>query len=133
MAYDGSTAQMVLFGGQISGGTIGDTWLMGAPTVTAVSPSSGLPAGGTAVTITGTNFHGWHHGRLRCCRAGHRHVVSSTGSPDPAEQAPGTVDVTVTTPNGTSATSALDQFTYEPAPTVTGVSPNAGLPAGARR
>ena len=26
------------------------------PTVTGVSPSSGLPGGGTAVTITGTNF-----------------------------------------------------------------------------
>ena len=43
----------------------------------------------------------------------------------------GTVDVTVTTPNGTSAVNApSDQFTYNPLPTVTGVSPNNGAPAG---
>ena len=38
----------------------------------------------------------------------------------------GTVDVTVTTPSGTSATSSADQFTYLAAPTVTGISPTAG-------
>src|SRR5208337_5028734 len=42
----------------------------------------------------------------------------------------GTVDVTVTTPGGTSATSASDQFTYDPVPTVTGVTPAAGPVAG---
>ena len=44
----------------------------------------------------------------------------------------GTVDVTVTTPAGTSATSAADQFTYTVAvaPTVTGLSPTTGSQAG---
>src|SRR5208283_1873507 len=42
----------------------------------------------------------------------------------------GTVDITVTTPSGTSATSAADQFTYDPIPTVTGISPAAGPIAG---
>ena len=41
----------------------------------------------------------------------------------------GVVDVTVTTPVGTSATSPADEFTYVPAPTVTGLSPTSG-PAG---
>ena len=41
----------------------------------------------------------------------------------------GTVDVTVTTPSGTSATSPADQFTYR-RPTVTSVSPNSGPSAG---
>ena len=37
----------------------------------------------------------------------------------------------MTTPNGTSAVNApSDQFTYNPAPTVTGVSPTNGAPAG---
>ena len=31
---------------------------------------------------------------------------------------------------GTSATSAADQFTYEPAPSVSAISPTAGLMAG---
>src|SRR5205807_1017049 len=47
--------------------------------------------------------------------------------------AAGTVDITVTTPAGTSATSAADQFTYVPAvpaPTVTGVSPTSGSTGG---
>jgi len=41
----------------------------------------------------------------------------------------GTVDVTVTTPGGTSATTLSDQYTYTvpTAPTVTGLSPSAGF------
>ena len=42
----------------------------------------------------------------------------------------GTVDVTVTTPAGTSATSPADQFTYVAAPTVTAISPASGTAAG---
>ena len=41
-----------------------------------------------------------------------------------------TVDVTVTTPGGTSATSVEHRFTYVPAPAVTGVSPPSGLSTG---
>ena len=40
------------------------------------------------------------------------------------------MNVTVTTANGTSATSASDEYTYNPAPTVTGVSPTNGPPGG---
>ena len=39
--------------------------------------------------------------------------------------------VTVSTPGGTSATSAADEYTYIPAPTVTKVSPTSGPAAGA--
>ena len=42
----------------------------------------------------------------------------------------GTVDITVTTPDGTSATSAADQYNYENAPVVTSVSPSSGPTAG---
>ena len=42
----------------------------------------------------------------------------------------GTVHVTVTTPGGTSATSAADQFIYTPAPTVTSISPTTGPALG---
>src|SRR5207302_184174 len=41
-----------------------------------------------------------------------------------------TVDVTVTTVGGTSATSPADQFTYVAAPTVSGISPASGSLAG---
>ena len=43
---------------------------------------------------------------------------------------PGAVDVTVTTTGGTSNTTSFDQYTYVPAPTVTGLSPTAGPTAG---
>jgi hypothetical protein len=44
----------------------------------------------------------------------------------------GTVDVTVTSPGGgaTSTTSSADEYTYDPAPTVTAVSPDSGPAAG---
>ena len=42
----------------------------------------------------------------------------------------GTVDVTVTTVGGTSATSPADQFTYVAAPTVTSISPTSGPTGG---
>ena len=42
----------------------------------------------------------------------------------------GTVDVTVTTANGTSATGASDKFTYIAPPTVTNVNPTSGPQAG---
>ena len=47
----------------------------------------------------------------------------------PTEPA-GTVDLTVVTPGGTSATSVADEFTYEPGPVVTSVNPPSGSPAG---
>jgi len=42
----------------------------------------------------------------------------------------GTVDITVTTPNGKSATSPADQFTYVAAPVVAGISPAVGPVTG---
>ncbi|WP_216295903.1 IPT/TIG domain-containing protein, partial [Delftia acidovorans] len=44
--------------------------------------------------------------------------------------AAGTVDVRVTTPGGTTATSAADQFTYVAAPTVSSLSPTSGSSLG---
>jgi len=41
------------------------------------------------------------------------------------------VDLTVTTPSGTSGLSAADEFTYEAVPTVTAVSPAACLTVAA--
>ena len=103
----------------------------GATTVTSVSPASGPTAGGTGVTITGTNFTGATAVDFGSVAAS-TFTVGSAGSitaTAPA-QAAGTVDVTVTTPGGTSATGTADKFTYDAAPTVTKVSPAAGPTAG---
>jgi hypothetical protein len=100
------------------------------PTVTAVGPSAGPSTGGTTVSITGTGFLGATAVDFGTNNPSATYTVNSATSitaTAPAD-AIGTVDITVTTPGGTSATSVADQydFTVPPAPTVTGVSANSG-------
>lgn len=101
-----------------------------APTLIAVSPDQGRAAGGTFVTLTGTGFDPTAGGTsvafgsaagigVRCASATQCTVTSPVGS--------GTVNVTVTTPAGTS--NALP-FTYQAPPAVTGLSPTSGPAAG---
>ena len=98
-----------------------------APTVTAISPVAGPPPAGTVGHHHRHRLHRGHRRRLRARRRPpvHRQLRHPVTATSPAGAA-GTVDVTVTTPAGTSATSPADQFTYEAAPTVTAVSPVAG-------
>ena len=88
------------------------------PTVSAVNPNAGPIAGGTGVTITGTNFTGATAVSFGGTAAASFAVVSATSitATSPAHAA-GAVDVTVTTPNGTSTTSSADLFTYQGATT----------------
>jgi hypothetical protein len=96
------------------------------PTVTGVSPSVGPIAGGTTVTITGTylsgatsvNFGGVAGAILTDANG----TVTVTS---PAASGVGLVDVTVTTPGGTSATSSADRFLYKSTPTLTWATPSA--------
>ena len=86
------------------------------PTVTSVSPASGPTTGGTYVTISGSNFSGVTAVKFGATSATNITVVNTTQitASSPAGMA-GTVDVTVTSSGGTSATSAADQFTYSAA------------------
>jgi hypothetical protein len=102
----------------------------GPPTVSAVAPSSGPPAGGTPVVITGTNFTGASAVKFGTTAATTFTVTNGTQIAATSPAGTGTVDVTVTTPTGTSAISAADHFTYSPPPTVTAVAPNVGPAAG---
>ena len=104
------------------------------PTVTNVSPTGGPTAGGTSVTITGTNFYnGTSNATVSFGVTAATSVTVNTPTSitaiAPAHTA-GTVDITVTTPTGTSATSSLDRYTYYAPPTVTSISPTAGSTAG---
>ena len=112
-------------------GFAGDTKATPAPpTVTSVSPDTGPAAGGTSVTMTGTNFAGVTTVSFGGAAAASFDVVSPTQIIATSPTGTGTVDVTVTTPSGTSAPSTADQFSYMSAPTVTGVSPNTGPSTG---
>jgi Autotransporter beta-domain/Bacterial Ig-like domain (group 3)/IPT/TIG domain len=82
------------------------------PTVTAVSPSTGPPAGGTSVTITGTNFIGATAVMFGGAKAAFFTIVSATSISARSPAGSGTVHVTVITAAGTSATGAGDQFNY---------------------
>ncbi|MCD9087349.1 Ig-like domain-containing protein [Stenotrophomonas sp. SY1] len=111
--------------------TINMTAAAAVPTVTSVAPNSGPSAGGTSVTITGTGFTGATAVRFGATNAGSVIVNSATSITATSPAGSGIVDITVTTLNGTSVTSAADRFTYiAPGPIVTSVSPNAGPSSG---
>ncbi len=102
------------------------------PTVTGVSPTGGPTVGGTSVTIAGTNFTGATAVDFGGAAATSFTVVSSTSitATSPAGS-PGTVNVTVTTPRGTSVTNGVDQYTYVAVPTTLSVSAPSTTTAGA--
>jgi IPT/TIG domain/Calx-beta domain len=103
----------------------------GAPTVANVSPNAGPTSGGTSVTITGTNLAGTSAvdfgGTLATSFAVDSDTSISAVSP-PASA--GTIDVTVTTTDGTSTTTAADEYSFVATPTVTGVNPASGPTTG---
>ena len=88
------------------------------PVVTAISPTHGPTAGGTVVTVTGTDLTGGtvafgaHAATAVTCAATSCSATSPAGT--------GTVDVTVTTTAGTSATSSADKYTYTVPPPPSG-------------
>jgi alpha-tubulin suppressor-like RCC1 family protein len=103
------------------------------PTITKLSPTKGPAAGGTQVTITGANMTGATKVMFGSVSATSFKVttvktITSITAVSPAEVAK-TVDVTVTTPIGTSAISSLDHFKFGP-PTVTKLTPNSGSISG---
>jgi spore coat protein U-like protein len=101
------------------------------PSVTSVNPKSGGEFGGTVVVLFGSGFMGATAVDFGATAAtkftvnnGSQITVTS-----PRSNTTGPVDITVTTPSGTSAVRTADQFTYV-APTVTNVSPAFGPVAG---
>ena len=108
-----------------------------APAITAVAPSSGVASGGTNVLITGTNLGGANSvsfgGNVAFgffFNGPDNNLIQATAPPGTASATP--VDVTVTTPAGTSPITSADHFTYTvtPAPTVSAVSPATGPASG---
>jgi len=107
---------------------------LGVPTVTGIGPSSGTANGGTAVTITGTNFLSGATVKFGGTTATNVSVTSGTTitATTPAHAA-GTVDVVVTNTDGLSGTLS-GGYSYTSsgggAPTVTGIGPSSGTANG---
>ena len=95
-----------------------------------MSPSAGPVLGGTTVTVTGSGFAGATAVDFGSTPATFEVNTSSSITATAPSGSAGTVNLTVTTAGGTSATGASDVFTYEAVPTVTGLSPSAGPTAG---
>jgi hypothetical protein len=118
------------------------------PAVTGVAPPTGPTGGGNSVTVTGTTFESVGQFTTTSVLVGTHNITATPcpGTPtfpcftvnsatsitisDIPPHAMGTVDITVTTAEGTSALSSADQYAYEPIPAVSSVSPNAGVAAG---
>ena len=125
------TVALTVFSG--NGTSIGTarTLIVGSPprpAITRVAPSKGPAEGGTSVKITGTNLASATSVAFGPTSAAFA-VKSATSilAIAPAGAA-GTVDVTVTTPVGTSAIVLGDHFKYTP--TIGVLAPNAGSKAG---
>jgi hypothetical protein len=87
------------------------------PTLTKLAPAKGSLAGGRKVKITGLNFEnpsitGVEFGKT-AAKSFTAITPTSVTAISPSAQSAGTVEVTVTTSAGTSATVPADQFTYE--------------------
>jgi uncharacterized repeat protein (TIGR03803 family) len=99
-------------------------------TLLSITPQSGPTAGGTTVTITGTNFTnvtGVNFGTVAAASFAVNSVTQITAI-SPAEPAK-VVDVTVITPSGPTTISPEDQFTFI-APTIGTQTINFPAPAG---
>jgi hypothetical protein len=86
------------------------------PVVKALNPKEGVVGGGEKVVITGSNLHEVSAVMFGSESATSIKEISATEievvSPASHELKTGPVNVTVTTPGGTSATGAEDEFTY---------------------
>jgi len=125
----GAATVTITIGGQ--SGSLSNAFTYVAPaTVSSISPSSGSTAGGTAVTITGTNFAAGATVTIGANAATNAVIVSATQitAATPAGSA-GAATVTVTNP-GVQGGSLVNGFTYAAPPTVSGISPNSGPTAG---
>ena len=101
-----------------------------APTVGSLSVSNGASGGGTAMTITGTGFLTGATVDFGGSSCGTVVVVSLTSiTCTTSTHANGVVTVTVTNAD-TQSGSLASSFTYQGAPTISGVSPSGGDIAG---
>jgi alpha-tubulin suppressor-like RCC1 family protein len=103
------------------------------PAVSGVQPGAGLVQGGTAVTISGSNFTEVLAVKFGSSEASGVEVDSPTSISAISPPGTGTVDVTVTTAPGTSPVNPLDRFVYVPVeepPAISKVVPHEGPSAG---
>jgi len=98
------------------------TYSQPKPTVSSVTPPTGFISGGTVVSIVGSGFSGTTSVRFGSTAASTTVLGANLIRAIAPPGSPGVLDVTVTTPLGTSPATARSKFTY--------VAPPAGAPTG---
>jgi hypothetical protein len=107
------------------------TYVTPRPTVFSVSPGRGPTAGGTNVTITGSNFTGATRVVFGDTPAPNFTVVNATTIAATAPpHAVGTVGVRVVTASGSSTATGMFTYVASSQATITSLSPNSGPIAG---
>jgi hypothetical protein len=102
------------------------------PTITSITPKVGPIAGGTTVTIAGTNFDATPSVTFGGIGAT---VISSTATSitavTPAGSGAGAVNVVVLNPSSGQSATLTKGFTYQgPAPSITSLTPTSGTASG---
>lgn len=103
------------------------------PVVDSIAPIAGPTTGGTVVTITGKNLLNAQNVMFGSKAATITSVTKNQITVTSPAEAPGTVDVTVVSPSGTSLANDRTKFTYDSVnvvPTVTKVAPKSGIYTG---
>ncbi|WP_152396385.1 IPT/TIG domain-containing protein [Paenibacillus guangzhouensis] len=113
----------------------GFTYFKPAPlpvTITTVTPDRGILAGGGTIDISGTNFQGQAKVQFgsQLVPIDYYYGSGKIRVKVPASATPGSVDITITNPDGGTAT-AVQAYTYEIAiPAITAITPNHGPMSG---
>lgn len=126
-AHVAGTVDIVAATADGSATLVGGFTYMAPPTISAISPLSGPAAGGTTVTITGTNLWGATSVLFGGAAASFAYVNATTivATVPPGT---GTVNIQVYTPGGRAT--LTNGFTYIASPTVTNVAPSIGPVSG---
>jgi hypothetical protein len=100
------------------------------PVITGLSPEFGSLAGGTSVTVRGSNLGHPIAVRFGPTNGKITKIVSPTEIVIESPAGTGVVNVVLTTPAGESSTGAATHYTYYGNPSVSSIEPNVGLADG---
>lgn len=98
------------------------------PTITDVSPNEGPITGNTEVTLTGTGFANVNNVKFGANNGSIVQIISNTQMKVRSPAGSGSVNITVSTSQGTSTSVAT--FNYRTLNTVTSISPSTGTTVG---
>jgi len=132
----GAVDVVVNTGGQSATATGAFTYLSTQPTIASITPNTGSTAGGTVVTINGTNFQSGATVTIAGIAATNVAVGSATTITAKTPVGPATQqatlprDVVVTNPDGSSATLAQGFTYFVPPLSILAVSPSVGGTSG---